>query len=54
MLNRFMINQYLIEIFKVKILSLCYLRKVVAQKGILDICYLRKTVAHYHSHTPEN
>ena len=53
MLNRFMINQYLIEIFKVKILSLYYLRKVVAQKGILDICYLRKTVAHYRSHRPE-
>ena len=54
MSNRFMINKYLIEFFKVKILSICYLRKVVAQKNILDMCYLRKAVAHYDRHAPEN
>ena len=40
-----LIIQYFNYIFKVRILNICHLRKVVVQKGILDICYLRKTAA---------
>ena len=45
MLNRFMINHCLIEIFKVRILNICYLRDVVAKKSILDTLFSQDSCA---------